>query len=154
SLDNSLRLWDASSGECIRSFLGHQNSVTSVAFSPDGQSLLSGSSDHSLRLWDASSGECIRSFQGHQSFVTSVAFSPDGQSLLSGSRDSSLRLWNRSTGKEIHQTLHHPEGAWATVNFSENRILHASSEAWRIIGWRSWDEEAQAWRIDPPQVPC
>ena len=59
--------------------------VGSVAFSPDGTHLLSGSPDKTLKLWDAATGELIRTFEGHAGGVTSVAFSPDGTRLLSGS---------------------------------------------------------------------
>jgi WD40 repeat protein len=75
--------------------------VLSVAFSPDGRRLLSGSDDGTLRLWDAESGQEIHAFAGHQDWVWSVAFSPDGRRLLSGGRDQTLRLWDAESGQEI-----------------------------------------------------
>ena len=66
SSDKTLRLWDASTGQCVRTFEGHTEHVTSVAFSPDGRFCLSGSDDQAtLRLWDASTGQCVRTFEGH-----------------------------------------------------------------------------------------
>jgi GTPase SAR1 family protein/predicted MPP superfamily phosphohydrolase len=73
----------------------------SVAFSPDGRWLASGSSDSSVRLWDASSGELIRSLEGHQDWVRSVAFSQDGRWLASGSDDNTVKLWEVETGAEV-----------------------------------------------------
>ena len=73
---------------------GHQSAVSSVAFSPDGKRIVSGSSDKTLRLWDATTGQSIGiPLTGHQAGVTSVAFSPDGKHLVSGSDDTTLRLW-------------------------------------------------------------
>ena len=92
-----MRLWDAASGALIREFKGHSFSVSSVAFSPDGQRVLSGSTDKSVRLWDAASGALIREFKGHSDTVNSVAFSPDGQRVLSGSYDNSVRLWDAAS---------------------------------------------------------
>ena len=60
--DNSLKLWDAKSGQEILSLSGHSNSVLSAAFSPDGKHIISASADHSLKLWDAKSGQPIRDY--------------------------------------------------------------------------------------------
>jgi WD40 repeat protein len=75
--------------------------VNSVAFSPDGQRVLTGSWDKTARLWDASTGKEIRRFEGHSESVESVAFSRDGKWVVTGSGDKTARLWEVPTGKEI-----------------------------------------------------
>src|SRR6266511_5927444 len=71
------------SGRLIRTFNGHVHWTLSVAFSPDGRTVLSGSYDNTLKLWDVATGTEIRTFAGHSSSVHSVAFSPDGRTVLS-----------------------------------------------------------------------
>ncbi len=89
-------MWRVSDGSLIRTLTGHTNWVMSVAFSPDGQTLASGSWDSTIKLWRVSDGSLIRTLTGHTSSVRSVAFSPDGQMLASGSRE--IKLWNVSDG--------------------------------------------------------
>jgi WD40 repeat protein len=72
---------------------GHTAAVTSVAFSPDGTRVLTGSRDNSAKLWDAETGKEILSLPGHTQEVTSVAFSPDGLSVLTSSRDGTAIIW-------------------------------------------------------------
>ncbi len=68
--------------------------MTSVAFSPDGHRIVSGSDDNTVRLWDAATGQPIgQPLTGHNAPVASVAFSPDGKRIVSGSDDHTLRLW-------------------------------------------------------------
>jgi WD domain, G-beta repeat len=103
---------------------GHADWVSSVAFSPDGKTLLSGSHDGTLILWDVVTGRQLRSIEGHRQHdrpfaVLSVAFSPDGKMLLSASEDNTLRLWDASTGAELrvfreadfsHEAVFSPDG--------------------------------------------
>ena len=77
----------------LQTLTGDPAEVYSVAFSPDGQTLASGSDDRIIRLWDVRTGAHLRTFTGHTDEVNSVAFSPDGQTLASGSNDSTVLLW-------------------------------------------------------------
>jgi len=74
---------------------------SSVAFSPDGVRIVSGSYDKSVRVWDASTGAELKLLNGHTRAVNSVAFSPDGTRIVSGSDDKSVRVWDASTGAEL-----------------------------------------------------
>nr|VFJ48179.1 MAG: Serine/threonine protein kinase [Candidatus Kentron sp. FM]VFJ48217.1 MAG: Serine/threonine protein kinase [Candidatus Kentron sp. FM]VFK07531.1 MAG: Serine/threonine protein kinase [Candidatus Kentron sp. FM] len=117
SFDDTLKLWDATTGRAMRVFRGHEGDVWSVALSPDGSRALSGSSDDTLRLWDVATGREVRAFRGHRGSVRSVAFSPDGRRALSGSDDNTLRLWDAATGREIRAFRGH-ESLVLSVAFS------------------------------------
>ena len=92
--------WNA----CLQTLEGHNDSVTSVALSADGQRLASGSGDKTVKVWDTATGACVQTLEGHDSLVASVAFSADGQRLASGSGDKTVKIWDAATGTCV-QTL-------------------------------------------------
>ncbi|KAI0046388.1 hypothetical protein FA95DRAFT_1679826, partial [Auriscalpium vulgare] len=81
---------------------GHTYYVNSVAFSPDGRRIVSGSADNTIRIWDAETGQPVGTpRKGHTDFVLSVAFSPDGTRVISGSSDRTVCIWDAETGQPV-----------------------------------------------------
>ncbi len=135
SADQTLIVWDIETGEIIRRFTGHEGPVHSVAFSPDGQTVLSGAADNSLIVWDVDSGDIVRRFTGHEGTVHDVAISPDGQTAISGSADTTLILWNTATGDIVRRFTGH-SGAVLSVAISPDGETALSGSADRsVILW-------------------
>ena len=131
--DQMLWLWDAQTGHPIGAALkGHTQPVTSVAFSPNGRLLTSGSEDHTLRLWDAQTGEPVETpLKGHKGRVTSISFSPNSHRLASGSDDATIRLWDTQTGQPIGTPLKGHADSVSSVAFSPDgaRLASGSDDA-------------------------
>jgi WD40 repeat protein/uncharacterized caspase-like protein len=125
----TLKLWDAASGQLIRTFEGHSDGVLSVAFSADGTRVLSGGNDRMLKLWDVASGQLIRSFGRQSAEVSSVASSPDGKRMFSGGEDKTLRLWDAASGQLIRAFEGHSHVV-NSVAFSPDgtRVLSGSED--------------------------
>jgi HEAT repeat protein len=92
SRDYDIRLWDLTTGQEVRRFRGHADSVRALAFSPDGRRLLSASHDKTVRLWHVATGRELAVFDKHTEWVQSVAFFPDGRRALSGGYDKALQV--------------------------------------------------------------
>ena len=73
---------------------GHQSSVNSAVFSPDGSRVVTASWDRTARIWDTASGKEIALLRGHQDLVSSAVFSPDGSRVVTASQDKTVRVWN------------------------------------------------------------
>jgi len=117
----------------------HTGTVSSIAFSPDGKVMVSGSLDKSIKLWNAGSGRLLRTLTGHSGVVSSVAFSPDGRTTVSGSSEGILRFWDVASGRllrtlnghsdEILSIAFSPDGETAVSGSLEGTIKfwHAAS---------------------------
>ena len=116
---------------------GHTGYVNSVAFSPGGLTLASGSNDDTIRLWEVATGRHLRTLEGHTRDVTSVAFSPDGQMLASGSDDDTIRLWEVATGRHL-RTLEGHRNWVSSVAFSpDGQTLVNGSDDGTIRLWEA-----------------
>ncbi|KAE9398789.1 WD40 repeat-like protein [Gymnopus androsaceus JB14] len=96
-------MWSAETGLPFGEALeGHTGYVNSVAYSPDGKQIVSGSHDKTVRIWSADTCMPIgEPLYGHTSYVNSVACSPDGTQIVSGSHDNTVRIWSADTGLPI-----------------------------------------------------
>ena len=110
----------------IAQFIGHSLGINSVAFSPDGRRIVSGSDDASVRVWDAGTGEQVSQLEGHSKSVTSVTFSPDGQFIASGSSDNTVRIWDAGSGQFLRllarQGSPNPVGSTARTKGSTTEL--------------------------------
>jgi WD40 repeat protein len=157
--DNTVRVWDAVSGQCVLGPLqGHTNWVQSVSFSPDGARIVSGSGDKTVRVWDVSSdkagfvsGQCVLTLEGHTESVLSV--SCHGARIVSGSYDHTVRVWDVSSDKAgfvsgqcvLGPLEGHTSSVWS-VSFSPDgaRIVSGSDDrtvrVWDVSIISEWDQ--------------
>ena len=142
-MDEEIRLWNAHTGELLKILTGHTSVVNSVAFSPDGNTIVSGSGHwksyksswsvgEEIHLWDIHTGEHIKTLTGHRDVVSSVAFNPNGNLIVSGEWYKSGSGWENATagawsGKtyvwdahtgELLKTLKGHTGGVSSVAFS------------------------------------
>jgi WD40 repeat protein len=135
SIDNQMRLWDLETGELVRVFDGHTDTIVQIDISPDGKRALTGSFDGSMRLWDLKTGAELRQFADHVFWVFQVAFSPDGRTGISSTSGESF-LWDLETGELLHQL---PDTSWTIIHFNpDGRTVYISSDP---EGLNLWDLE-------------
>ena len=84
-------------GVVLQKLKGHDGAVTSAAFSPDGQRVVTASADKTARIWNTTTGALLTELKGHGDWVESAAFSPDGGRIVTASDDSTARVWDIST---------------------------------------------------------
>jgi WD40 repeat protein/predicted Ser/Thr protein kinase len=129
---NTVAVWNATTGKKTATFRGHTSPVSSAAFSPDGRTVASGSGvaifgmDGDIKLWDLKTGKERLTLRGHKGEVFGLAFSPDGERLVSGSADGAVKVWDVSTGQETFTFRGHT-GSVTSVAFAPDGRRAASA---------------------------
>jgi WD40 repeat protein/serine/threonine protein kinase len=85
----------------LKTLRGHIDAVSSVAFSPDGQWIVTGSYDHTAKIWEAATGKELHTLKGQKAQVNSAAFSPDGRWIVSGGHDGTAKVWDATSGQRL-----------------------------------------------------
>ncbi|MGK7900273.1 MAG: trypsin-like peptidase domain-containing protein [Hormoscilla sp.] len=114
---------------------GHSRLVYSVAISPDGQLLASGSRDDTIKIWNLGSGRLLRTLTGHSDWVRSVAISPDGQLLASGSDDNTIKIWNLGSGRLLRTLTGHSSYVLSVAISPDGQLLASGSRDKTIKIW-------------------
>ena len=101
SADWTIKIWDLTTQQTIKTLRGHQGSIRALAVSADGHTLVSGSKDGTVKVWDLNTRRLKQTLRGHDNVVRTVAISPDGQTIASGSWDRTIKIWRLEPPKEI-----------------------------------------------------
>src|SRR6478672_449829 len=120
---------------CVHTLVGHSNAVTSVAFSPDGATLASGSEDKTIEMWKLDAGKRWYTLTGHSDWVTCVAFSPDGATLASGGRDKTIQIWDLNKGKWWYALRGHEDRVYAVAFSRDGQVLASGSRDKTVQLW-------------------
>lgn len=133
--DNTLKVWSAITGKCLRTLVGHTGGVWSSQMS--GNSIISGSTDRTLKVWDAETGVCRHTLYGHTSTVRCMHL--HGNKVVSGSRDATLRVWNIETGEFLHVLVGHL-AAVRCVQY-DGRLVVSGAYDYMVKVWKPETEE-------------
>ena len=133
---------------CAEVRVAYGDWVQSVAFSPDGKRLVTGSYDRTARIWDVATGKQLVTLAGHTATVQSAAFSPNGTRVLTASDDGTARIWDTETGVELAALVGHGDRLSSAV-FSPDgsRVATASIDSTARIWDISHIEQGNAFAI-------
>jgi small GTP-binding protein len=133
SSDQTVRLWDVSSGRCTAVFEGHRSKVLSVAASPAGLHAATAAQDGEIRLWDLSTHTLLRRMD-HESPVTSLAWTPDATRLLSCGADGRINVWDAASARLLADLPHHNRVEDVAVT-PDGRVVASAAADGTITLW-------------------
>ena len=133
--DQTVRVWERTSGHIRHELKGHTSTIRALAFTPDNRFVASGGSDRTCRIWDISSGKEFISFSIRFGNIRSISFSPDGETLATVGDGGALYLWDWKSGKTL-KAMKSGFGIMFSVAYSpDGRILATGNSDNKIHIW-------------------
>ncbi|WP_315789311.1 serine/threonine-protein kinase [Fischerella sp. JS2] len=145
SNDATIKLWSVKTGKLIRTlnenaqeykFPENYQAILSVAFSPQGNIIASGSRDKIINLWNPITGQLIRTLSGHSELINSLAFSPDGKILATASKDKTIKLWQIDIGNQIYTFSKYSHSVNCITFSPDGQTLASCDDSGNIKIWQ------------------
>jgi WD40 repeat protein len=148
--EQQIRIWDLHTGACLQTIFAHHLPVMSLAYSPDGSYLASGSMDKTAKIWDTNNWECLQTLTGHRNSILDLTFSPTpvitgtltDYQLIVGSSDRLIKRWNIITGECLQTYTGHTNWIWSIACSPDGASIASGSE----------DQTIKIWDIHRPQA--
>jgi WD40 repeat protein len=132
---NNFVIWDATTGELLKTLEGHSDNINSAAWNDDGSKIITGSSDGMIKIWDGINGEPLKTVKDHLESVESLTWNHNGTKFASGSSDKTIKIWDAISGK--------------LLNTLEGHSRQVLSVSWNHDGTKlasgSWDKTVNIW---------
>ena len=135
SSDGTAKIWDVTSGRCIKTLQCHIDDINSIAISKDNSFVVTGSWDGTAKICGVKFGNCITSLEGNTDVMTSVTISSDNSFIVTGSSDGTAKIWEVSSGKCITTLEGHTEWITSVAISRDNNLI--------VTG--SYDKTAKIW---------
>ncbi len=133
--DNTIKVWNAASGQLVRTLAGHTADVMSLSISPDNRFVASASNDKTVCIWSLPSGELVKTLTGHTDEVKCVAYSANGRALVTGSSDRTIKVW-RTADYGLERTISDHADAVLSVAFSpDGRTMASGGDDGALYIW-------------------
>jgi len=148
SWDNTVRIWNTTTGECLSVLEGHNKGVASVAYNPHGSQVVSAGEDGIVRIWDATTGECLQIIDNDKEFshdnkdqIRSVTYSPDGSEIITAGLIRGIKICSTATG-ELIRKLKGQMGNTRSVQFKKDYISSNNLSIYdKAMQTQSWGDE-------------
>lgn len=146
--DNTIKIWGVKDGKLLRTLQGHTDIVTSVAISPDGKYIVSGSGkrDGTIKVWKLINSNLINTIKGHSLLISSTAITPDGKYIVSGGWDNKIKIWELESGSLVKEFEEHEGNLNKEKEGFVNSVAISPDGKYIVSG--SGDNTIKVWRLE------
>ena len=138
STDNTAKVWDVASGECLATLAGHTAFLYTANFTNAGDKIVTASFDGTVKIWDVETGTCLSTLQGHTKYVVSAQFNRVGDKVVTASYDRTAKIWDVETGTCLSTLQGHTDMVnSAQFNGAGDKVVTGSDDRTAKI----WDVE-------------